>query len=71
MSLGFAQSHVDPTLFVKQTDRVFRAFLVYVDEILLVSNMDAAIVDLKQLLARDFKIKDLGTMRYFFGFRGC
>ncbi|CAA7030657.1 unnamed protein product [Microthlaspi erraticum] len=67
LAYGFTQSYADPTLFVKQTEESFLALLVYVDDILLVSNVDEVVVDLKRLLAKEFKIKDLGTMRYFLG----
>lgn len=58
---------LSPTLFVQQSNQGFLALLVYVDDILFVSDMDATVTNVKQLLAKEFKIKDLGTMRYFLG----
>jgi len=43
------------------------ALLVYVDDIMLVSNKDSAVIEIKQILAKEFKLKDLGQMRYFLG----
>ncbi|KAG7594381.1 Retrotransposon Copia-like N-terminal [Arabidopsis thaliana x Arabidopsis arenosa] len=64
---GFIQSFFDPKMFVRVTSDCFLALLVYVDDIMLVSNKDSAILDIKQLLATEFKIKDLGQLRYFLG----
>ncbi|KAG7578260.1 Retrotransposon Copia-like N-terminal [Arabidopsis thaliana x Arabidopsis arenosa] len=64
---GFIQSFFDPTLFVRCTSEAFLALLVYVDDIMLVSNKDTAITEIKCLLAKEFKIKDLGKLRYFLG----
>ena len=41
--------------------------IVYVDDIILISDDSLEIERLKGLLARDFEIKDLGTLKYFLG----
>ncbi|KAG7549162.1 Retrotransposon Copia-like N-terminal [Arabidopsis thaliana x Arabidopsis arenosa] len=64
---GFLQSLFDPTLFVRLDSEGFLALLVYVDDIMLISNKDSAVLSIKQLLAKEFKIKDLGQLRYFLG----
>jgi len=64
---GFMQSLFDPTLFVRVREDTFLALLVYVDDIMLVSNKDSAVIEVKQILAKEFKLKDLGQKRYFLG----
>ena len=41
--------------------------IIYVDDIILTSDNEAEMIKLKNALSREFKIKDLGTLRYFHG----
>ena len=43
------------------------ALLVYVDDILIASNDVQTVEDLKSSLNHDFKLKDLGNLKYFLG----
>ena len=67
ITVGYVQSESDTSLFVKTTPTAFIAVLVYVDDIAIASNNDPELVALKLALATAFKIKDLGTMRFFLG----
>ena len=42
-------------------------FLIYVDDIIVISSSDAAIGRLLDQLRQDFAIKDLGGLSYFLG----
>ncbi|KAG7554761.1 Retrotransposon gag domain [Arabidopsis suecica] len=64
---GFVQAHPDNTLFVKFTAKSFIALLVYVDDIMIASDDDEAVKEIKAILANEFKIKDLGPVRFFLG----
>lgn len=41
--------------------------IVYVDDVVVTGNDKEEIIQLKKGLAREFEIKDLGSLRYFFG----
>ena len=43
------------------------ALLVYVDDIIIASNSEKVVHDLKFSLDARFKLKDLGTLRFFLG----
>ncbi|XP_058756065.1 uncharacterized mitochondrial protein AtMg00810-like [Vicia villosa] len=61
------QSKADYSLYVKHADSHFTALLVYVDDVVLAGNSLAEIRHVKHLLDKQFRIKDLGTLRYFLG----
>ena len=43
------------------------ALLVYVDDILIASNDPQSVANLKAVLDKQFKLKDLGSLKYFLG----
>ena len=67
LMLGFTQSRADYSLFVKKTSTSFIALLVYVDDILIASDNKQAVDELKVLLDQQFKLKDLGGLKFFLG----
>ncbi|KAK2391726.1 putative mitochondrial protein [Trifolium repens] len=67
LSIGYKHSLADYSLFTKSTDSSFTALLIYVDDIVLSGNDISEIKSVKTFLNDCFKIKDLGTLRYFLG----
>lgn len=63
-SISFIQAKYE---FIKQGTHYFASLLVYVDDIIIVSDNMDAIDDLKRFLDRSFKSKDLGEINYFLG----
>ena len=57
-SVGFQQSKTNYSLFTRQNNSSFTALLIYVDDILLTGN---------DCLLQQFRIKDLGDLKYFLG----
>jgi hypothetical protein len=54
-------------LFTRVHKFAFGALLVYVDDIVIASNDSIAISDLTVLLNFAFKLKDLGSLKFFLG----
>ncbi|GAA0149006.1 transmembrane signal receptor [Lithospermum erythrorhizon] len=60
LAYGFTQSASDHCLFVKRSADIFLALLVYVDDVLVVSNSVVEVVAIKAHIDKSFTIKDLG-----------
>ena len=54
-------------MFTRVQGDVIIVILVYVDDILVASNSLQAIIDFKEFLHDQFKLKDVGTSKYFLG----
>jgi len=67
LQLDFVGSKADPSLFIYRTAAITMFLLIYVDDIIIVSSVPAAITELLQLLGTDFEVKDLGSLHYFLG----
>lgn len=65
--IGFHQSRADHTLFTYNTQGVFLATLIYVDDVILAGNKSAFMQQVKSHLDRELSIKDSGTLKYFMG----
>jgi hypothetical protein len=64
---GYIQSTTDHSLFTITSGSNFTALLVYVDDIILAGNCLTEIDRIKLILDSHFKIKDLGSLKYFLG----
>ncbi|GJR79770.1 putative RNA-directed DNA polymerase, partial [Tanacetum coccineum] len=64
---GFVQSKFDYSLYIKHSNDLFVALLVYVDDFIITGNNIDEIENFKSYLKSKFMIKDLGAMKYFLG----
>lgn len=60
-SFGFISSDMDPCVFLKETTNSIITALLYVDDILLMSNKIEDLNKISLRLGEKFKIKDLGS----------
>ncbi|CAL1353265.1 unnamed protein product [Linum trigynum] len=66
-NFGFTQSYSDYSLFTKQTPEGILVMLVYVDDLILSGNSMKLIQGAKNYLSQQFKVRDLGELKYFLG----
>lgn len=66
-SIGFVSSREDPSLMLFHKLGICMYLLIYVDDILLTGNDQAAIQTLFQQLNRRFRMKNLGSLSNFLG----
>ena len=66
---GFIQSKLDYFVFTRVNKGSIIILLVYVDDILIVSNNVDAMNTFKQFLDNKFKLKDLANLKYFLGLK--
>ena len=59
------QSKADYTLFTRSLADSFIALLVYVDDIVVVSDNSAKVTMFIHMLNNKFQLKDLGQLKYF------
>ncbi|KAJ7954112.1 Retrovirus-related Pol polyprotein from transposon TNT 1-94 [Quillaja saponaria] len=67
LSFGYQQSNADHTMFVKHCHGRITILIVYVDDIVVTGDNPIEVSKLKNHLAREFEIKDLGKLSYFLG----
>lgn len=64
---GFIQSKSDYSIFTKVNKGLVIILLVYMDDILIASNDVDVVKTFKHFLDKKFKLRDLGTLKYFLG----
>ena len=67
IDLSFLQSKSDYSVFTRVNKGSIIILLIYMDDILIASNDVNAINIFKQFLDNTFKLKELGTLKYFLG----
>ena len=66
-SFGYHQSNSNHTLFLKKQHGKITALIVYVDVMVVIGNDPEERKALQNYLFREFKMKDLGPLKYFIG----
>lgn len=67
-SLGFTKSESDPSLYtMRRSDGTYLILLVYVDDLPLASNSARLMITVKNLLAKQFEMSDLGEPTWILG----
>ncbi|XP_043717840.1 uncharacterized mitochondrial protein AtMg00810-like [Telopea speciosissima] len=64
---GFVHSTTDHSLFILRRDGETIFVLLYVDGIVITGSSSSLITKVQDMLRQNFKIKDLGTLKYFLG----
>jgi len=68
MKLGFKYTLTNDCLYIKKENRIITLIiLVYVNNIVIVSPQSLEIIFFKNALNKDFKITDLGEIKYILG----
>ena len=60
-------SPYDTTFFVRRSSADITLILLYVDDMTIIGGDSGGIHSLQHFLSQHFEMKDLGTLRYFFG----
>ena len=68
-AISFSQSVADPCVFISIVDTV-TIVSVYVDDLILISATPEEMKEVKQSLADQFKMKDMGPLHYCLGYPG-
>lgn len=64
--MGFVQAKGDPCIYVASEGEMF-IIAVYVDDIVLAGKSKKRMSEVKQALAKQFEVKDMGELHYFLG----
>ena len=67
--LGFVRSEADHSIYVKDKDGVKTIIALYVDDLVIACNDEAALASIKRELGQHYEMKDLGTLHYCLGLR--
>ena len=64
--MGFVQTKGDPCLYIASEGEMF-IIAVYVDDIVLAGKSGKRMTEVKETLAKQFQMKDMGDLHYFLG----
>ena len=66
IQVGFAQSNADPCIFIR-FDEHTTIIAVYVDDLILITDVIEVMLEKKGLLSKRFRMKDMGQLHYCLG----
>ena len=66
MQAGFVQSNADPCVFIR-LDEHTTIVAVYVDDLILITDVIEVMLEIKGLLSERFRMKDMGQLHYCLG----
>jgi hypothetical protein len=66
-SLGFKQSNADSCIFVKWENEMLTIISVYVDDLIIVTDSQKILTEIRTDLKNRFKMTDLGELKYYLG----
>jgi Reverse transcriptase (RNA-dependent DNA polymerase) len=67
VGMGYRQTNADHMVFFRRYGAHITVLAVYVDDMIISENDEGEIALLKKKLGKEFEVKDLGQLRYFFG----
>jgi len=67
VNVGYKQAQAYHALFIKCQNLKITALILYVDDIVVIGNDEVEIAKWKKNLAKEFEIKELGSLKYFLG----
>lgn len=70
-SFGLFRSKHNPCIYIMRNENKILIIAVYVDDLLIFSNYDPWLLDVKTYLSQTFKMKDLGPAKHCLGMRIC
>ena len=65
VNIGFYVFAINHSLYVRKGDAYLVIIVIYVDDLIITSDSDSGITEVKGLLKKKFEMKDLGELRYF------
>ena len=61
------QNDADHCVYRKESEKERVILLIWVDDLLIAANNNGSLNDVKEMLKRKFKMKDLGELKHFLG----
>lgn len=64
---GYLQNPVDHCVYSRQKESETLILIIWVDDIIIATNSEDSLRNVKQMLSENFKMKDLGELKHFLG----